>query len=101
MSVENIEELSLARLNELMEEAGHDTIELLSSTFLELNASNEAQYEVTYDSPVTGGVVTSHVFVDIDLQGDTRLAFHPIAEGDLNLRRTEEEIEAAAQAAPE
>ena len=95
MPAENIEELSLSRLNELMEEAGHEVYELLSSTFLELNASNEAQYEVTYDSPVTGGIVTSHVFVDIDLQEDTRLNFNPIAEGDLNLRRTQEEIDAA------
>lgn len=95
MPAENIEELSLSRLNELMEEAGHEVYELLSSTFLELNASDEAQYEVTYDSPVTGGIVTSHVFVDIDLQEDTRLNFNPIAEGDLNLRRTQEEIDAA------
>lgn len=92
MSVENIEELSLARLNELMDEAGHDTVELLSATFTELNASNEAQYEVTYDSPVTGGVVTNHLYVDVDLQDDTRLMFNPIAEGDLNLRRDESEI---------
>jgi hypothetical protein len=96
MSVENIEELSLARLNELMDEAGYDTVDLLSSTYLELNASNEAQYEVTYDSPVTAGVATTHVFVDIDLQDDTRLTFTPITVGDLNLRRTEEQIAAEA-----
>lgn len=98
MSSENIEELSLARLNELMDEAGHDTVELLSSTYVELNASGEAQYEVTYDSPVTGGIVTTHVFADIDLQEDTRLIFQPIAEGDLNLRRSQEEIDAESAA---
>jgi len=94
---ENIEELSLARMNELMDEAGHDTVELLSAAFTELNASNEAQYEVTYDSPVTGGIVTSHLYVDVDLQGDTRLMFNPISEGSLNLRRTQEEIDATLE----
>jgi len=101
MSVENIQDLSLTRLNELMGEAGHETYELLSSTFIGINASEEAQYEITYDSPVTGGIVTTHVLVDIDLQEDTRLMFSPIVDGDLNLRRTEEEIEAASQAAVE
>ena len=92
---ENVQTLSLTRINELMVEAGHETIEILTATFAEVNASNEAQYEVTHFSPVTRGNVKNHVFVDIDLQGDTRLLFNPIQEGELWLRRTEEEIAAA------
>ena len=81
---ENVQTLSLTRINELMVEAGHETIEILTATFAEVNASNEAQYEVTHFSPVTSGNVKNHVFLDIDIQ-----------EGELWLRRTEEEIAAA------
>jgi|TARA_B110000908_G_scaffold142650_1_gene170969 hypothetical protein len=91
---ENVQTLSLTRINELMVEAGHETIEILTATFVEVNASNEAQYQVTHFSPVTSGNVQNHVFVDIDLQGDTRLLFNPIEEGELHLRRTAEEIAA-------
>jgi hypothetical protein len=92
MTTENLETLTLTRLNELMVEAGHETIELLSSSFTELNASGEAQYEVTHFSPVVDGVAQNHVFVQFDLQDDIMLTFNPIEEGDLWLRRTEAEI---------
>jgi len=91
MPAEDLTSLSLERLNELMVEMG-ETVTLLSSTFLELNASDEAQYEVTHFSAVTGGNVKNHVFVDLDLQGDVELVFNDIEDGDMWLRRTEEEI---------
>lgn len=91
MPAEDLTSLSLERLNELMVEMG-ETVTLLSSTFLELNASDEAQYEVTHFSAVTGGNVKNHVFVDFDLQGDVELVFNDIEDGDMWLRRTEEEI---------
>lgn len=103
MTTENLETLTLARLNELMVEAGHETVELLSSSFLEMNASDEAQYNVTHFSPVVDGVAQNHVFVEFDLQGDITLMFNPIEEGDMWLRRTEAEIaeEQAASSADE
>ena len=97
MPAEDLTSLSLERLNELMVEMG-ESVTLLSSSFLELNASDEAQYEVTHFSAVTGGNVQNHVFVDLDLQGDVELVFNDIEDGDMWLRRTEEEI-AAEQAA--
>ncbi len=91
MSSEDLTSLSLERLNELMVEMG-ESVTLLSSSFLEVNASDEAQYEVTHFSAVTGGTVQNHVFVDLDLQGDIELVFNDIEDGDMWLRRTEEEI---------
>jgi len=47
--MEDLTTLSLARINELMDEAGI-TNEISSVEFTQVNASNEAQYTLTYYS---------------------------------------------------
>jgi hypothetical protein len=83
--MEDLTTLSLERINELMDEAGI-TNEISSAEFTQVNASNEAQYTLTYYSPIFKQEVTNHAFVDIDLQGDTRIRMKELEEGELNLR---------------
>jgi hypothetical protein len=53
-------------------DAGSDVV-ATDAKFIQINASDEAQYEVTYFSPVVNENITNHVFVDIDPDGDPRL----------------------------
>lgn len=71
--------LSVGQINWLIEEAGSN-IEADEARFIQLNASDEYQYEITYDSPQALNYVTNHVFVDIDLQGDPRLIINDLDE---------------------
>lgn len=83
--MEDLTTLSLERINELIDEAGI-TVDIITAEFNQTNASNEAQYTLTYYSSVFDQVVTNHAFVDIDLQGDTRIQLNDLEEGELNLR---------------
>ena len=71
--------LTVEQINWLIVEAG-ETIEVDGVRFLELNASNEYQYEVTYESVGAQTYVVNHAFVDIDLQGDPRLMIHDMVQ---------------------
>jgi len=64
--------LSVEQINELIADAG-SAVQVDSANFIQLNASDEYQYEVTYYSVVTESNVTNHVFIDIDIDGDPRL----------------------------
>jgi len=86
MEPEDLTTLSLERINELIDEAGI-TVNIDSAQFTQLNASNEAQYILSYHSDLFNQTVTNHAFVDIDLQGDIRIRVNDLEEGDLNLRR--------------
>jgi regulation of enolase protein 1 (concanavalin A-like superfamily) len=69
--------LTVAQINELISDAG-EAIEVDTAQFIQLNASDEYQYEVTYYSVVTDSEVTNHVFVDIDIDGDVRLELNDL-----------------------
>jgi hypothetical protein len=69
--------LTVAQINELIEDAG-EAIEVDTAIFVQRNASDEYQYEVTYYSVVTESEVTNHVFVDIDIDGDVRLELNDL-----------------------
>jgi uncharacterized protein YuzE len=69
--------LTVAQINELISDAG-EAIEVGTAQFIQLNASDEYQYEVTYYSVVTESEVTNHVFVDIDVDGDVRLELNDL-----------------------
>jgi len=71
--------LTVEQVNWLIGEAG-ETIEVDGVRFLELNASNEYQYEVTYESVGAQTYVVNHAFVDIDLQGDPRLMIQDMVQ---------------------
>jgi hypothetical protein len=64
--------LTLEQINEMIVDAGSDVV-ATDAKFIQINASDEAQYEVTYFSPVVNENITNHVFVDIDPDGDPRL----------------------------
>lgn len=64
--------LSVEQINELIADAG-SAVQVDTANFVQLNASDEYQYEVTYYSVVTESNVTNHVFIDIDIDGDPRL----------------------------
>lgn len=64
--------LSVEQINELIADAG-SAVQVDTANFIQLNASDEYQYEVTYYSVVTESNVTNHVFIDIDIDGDPRL----------------------------
>lgn len=64
--------LTLEQINEMIVDAGSDVV-ATSAVFVQINASDEAQYEVTYFSNVVNENITNHVFVDIDPDGDPRL----------------------------
>jgi len=64
--------LTLEQINEMIVEAG-SAIVATDAKFIQVNASDEAQYEVTYWSPVVEETITNHVFIDIDIDGDPRL----------------------------
>lgn len=83
--MEDLTTLSLARINELMVDAGI-TFTATAASFVQTNASDEAQYQVNYFSDTRNEDVANHVFVDFDLQDDIRLQMYDIDEGDLNLR---------------
>jgi hypothetical protein len=61
----------------LISDAG-EAVEVGTAQFIQLNASDEYQYEVTYYSVVTESEVTNHVFVDIDVDGDVRLELNDL-----------------------
>lgn len=83
--MEDLTALSLARIDELTVDAGFD-VTMQTSKFIQMNASNEAQYEVTYYSNVFNKVLSNHAFVDFDAQDDIRLRMTDLEEGELNLR---------------
>lgn len=69
--------LTVEQINELIADAG-EAIQVDTAKFIQLNASDEYQYEVTYYSVVTESEVTNHVFVDIDIDGDPRLTINDL-----------------------
>tara|TARA_B110000503_G_scaffold115261_1_gene173482 strand:- start:742 stop:1026 length:285 start_codon:yes stop_codon:yes gene_type:complete len=83
--MEDLTALTIEEINGLIDEAGYG-VEVSASSFIQINASNEAQYQLTYFSTVAGQIVVNHAFVDVDLQGDVRLKMSDIGEGDMNLR---------------
>ena len=91
--MEDLAALTLDQINELSTDAGFPQ-EILTCSFNEVNASDEYQYNISYFSPVRDEVVVNHAFVDLDAQGDIRLAMAEISLGDLNLRETDEQIAA-------
>lgn len=64
--------LTLEQINEMIVDAGSDVV-ANDAKFIQINASDEAQYEVTYWSSVVERTITNHVFIDIDPDGDPRL----------------------------
>jgi len=64
--------LTLEQINEMIVDAGSDVV-ATDAKFIQINASDEAQYEVTYFSNVVNETITNHVFIDIDPDGDPRL----------------------------
>lgn len=80
----NLSTLTVDNVNWLIEEAG-SPIRVDSVTFIQINASDEHQYEVDYNSP-DYGPVTNHVFIDIDEDGDPRAQIDDLGdEFDLDL----------------
>lgn len=77
--------LTLSEINQLVEDAG-SSIVLDDAKFNQLNASNEAQYEVTYFSAAADKNVTDHVFISYDSNGGIRLQINDFvtAPEDLN-----------------
>jgi len=94
--MEDLTALTLDQINELSTDAGFPQ-EILTCSFNEVNASNEYQYNISYFSTIREEVVIDHAFVDIDAQGDVRLAMAEIGLGDLNLRETDEQIAARTE----
>jgi len=88
--------LNLEQINWLIDEAGSE-LTALSVNFVEVNASDEAHYKITYFSVPQDGNVEDNVFVDFDLQGDPRAQINEVEAGDMWLRRTEEEIAADSE----
>ena len=89
--MEDLAALTLDQINELSTDAGFPQ-EILTCSFNQVNASDEYQYNISYFSPIREEVVINHAFVDLDEQGDIRLAMAEISLGDLNLRQTDEQI---------
>ena len=77
--MEDLTTLTLERIQELVAEAG-SALSITDAKFVQVNASDEAQYEVTYWSPALGKNTTNHAFVDIDPDGDTRLFINDFDE---------------------
>lgn len=73
--------LSVEQINELIADAG-SAVQVDTANFIQLNASDEYQYEVTYYSVVTESNVTNHVFIDIDIDGDPRLQINDLDQED-------------------
>lgn len=71
--------LTIDQINYLLDDAGEDIV-VDSAQFVQLNASDEYQYEVTYDSPVANTNVTNHVFIDLDDDDDPRITINDLAE---------------------
>lgn len=69
--------LTVAQINELVADAG-EAIEVDTALYIQRNASDEYQYEVTYFSAVANTEVTNHVFVDVDIDGDVRLELNDL-----------------------
>ena len=68
----DLSSLTVEQVNWLIDDAGIDIV-VDGARYLELNASTEYMYEVTYNSVGTGSYVTNHAFIDLDLQNDPRL----------------------------
>lgn len=68
-----MENLSLAEINQLLIDAG-ETVQVDSARFVQITASNEAQYEVIY-----GEDRKNHVFVYV-LDGTYELSFSDFVE---------------------
>ena len=82
-SESDLSALTVDQINYLIAEAGEDIV-VDGARYLGMNASNEFQYEVTYNSVGAGAYITNHAFVDFDLQGDPRLIINDLdAEEDL------------------
>lgn len=80
-STSDLSALTVDQINFLIEEAG-ENITVDEARYLGTNASNEFQYEVTYNSPGANAYVTNHAFVDFDLQGDPRLVINDLDQED-------------------
>lgn len=65
----NLEELDLDQVNWLLDEAG-EPMTANTSVFVQVNASDEAQYELTYWSDTANTLITNHAFVEFDDDGD-------------------------------
>ena len=61
--------LTVDQINWLLEEGSYG-IEVDWCEYVQVNASNEYQYNVTYNSSRAGEYVSNHAFVHIDAQGD-------------------------------
>ena len=70
--MQDITTLTLDEINQMIIDAGSAVV-ATSAIFIQMNASNEAQYEVTYWSDIVNQNVTNHVFIDNDIDGDLRL----------------------------
>lgn len=78
----NLETLTVDQVNFLIEEAGSD-IRVTEASFIQINASDEYQYEVEYISPGYGPV-TNHVFIETLPDGEPSLSIDDLDE-DLDL----------------
>ena len=77
----DITALTVSQINSLLDDAGSPVV-VDEATYLSMNASNEAQYEVLYQSTQANAYVKNHVFVDLDLQGDVRATINDLVEED-------------------
>lgn len=73
--------LTVAQINELLDDAGSEII-VDGATYIGRNASDEYQWEVTYNSPQSNTYVTNHAFVDVDLDGEPFIALNDLVEED-------------------
>jgi hypothetical protein len=62
-----LENLTTDEINALIVEAGYSIV-VDDSTFVQINASDEAQYEVHYN--IGDEVIENHVFITTDQDGD-------------------------------
>jgi len=63
-----VDNFTLEEINQMLVDAG-ESVQATSARFIQINASNEGQYEVTY-----GEGLTNHIFVYI-LDGEYELSF--------------------------
>ena len=71
--------LTVDQINELIADSG-SAIQVEEARFIQLNASDEYQYEVIHYSAGASALVTNHAFIDIDIDGDPRLVINDLDE---------------------
>lgn len=75
-----MENLTLAEINQLIADAGSDIV-VDSAVFKQVNASNEAQYEVTHGGKTNHAFVTNNngtYHINIETLGDNDPVVDPI-----------------------